>query len=236
MTRHFAEQSENGPVCVCKDLGLIDAGTIEKRMNTWRDLILNRHLPELILFMTHPVCVTIGLRHHGRPDPPGLLVPLWELKARKIPYIENTRGGGITFHWPGQLICYPMLKLEGPNRNIPEYMSLLEKTCKKTLRDFHIMAEPRRDTPSHIGLWINNKKIVSMGVRISGWITMFGFAINLGDPDSMAGLVDPCGIKGAELTTFQETIGEAPDRELVIKSVVKNFSTVFNRSIRSWID
>jgi lipoate-protein ligase B len=214
-------------------LGLIGVDAAEKRMNLWRELIGRKILPELLLIMSHPPSVTVGVKHGKQERPPGLRTDIPTLENLGIRYVRSIRGGGVTFHWPGQIICYPMIRLSGKERNAPRHMEKLEYVCEKTLSDFNIFAKPRRDTPAHIGLWIGNKKIVSMGVRISGWITMFGFAINLGAFDPRSHLVAPCGIGDAQIITMEDQLGRSMKRALVEERLLANFSEVFNRAITS---
>lgn len=187
--------------------------------------------PETLLFMAHPRCISIGLKDKNEAQPKGLLKTIAEFEAMGIPVIKSVRGGGVTYHWPGQLVCYPLIRLEGAQRSIPKYMENLEAISKKTLAVFGVEAIPRRDTPAHIGLWVGDKKIVSMGVRIRNWVTMFGFAINLGALDPMARHIEPCGVPGAKFTTIEQVIGQHVSRKQVKNEIIKNFSVIFNRAV-----
>ena len=135
-------------------------------------------LSDMLFLLAHPETVSLGLK--DRLDDPieDLLVPRSRLQAEGIALTRSIRGGGITYHWPGQVVCYPVLALHRSERNVPQFMHKLEQVAIDTLRDFGIEAGRRRDTAAHIGLWHDSRKIVSMGIRISGWITSFGFAIN----------------------------------------------------------
>ena len=159
--------------------------------------------------------------------PIDLLVSRAQLDKEGILFARSVRGGGITYHWPGQVICYPVLTLPPGERDVPAYMSKLEEIGLKTLREFGIRAARRRDAASYVGLWIGDKKLISMGVRITNWITSFGFALNLEGDHSPSCYIRPCGIDGVCFTTMEEVLGEAPPRSQVIDCLKKNFSLVF---------
>ncbi len=194
------------------------------------DMIRAGEIPGCLFFLAHPETVALGLKDRHVEHPKDLLVTPERLKEEGIELVRSVRGGGITYHWPGQVVCYPVMALTGSQRNIPGYMHKLEEISIRTLAGFGITAERRRDTPAHTGLWAGGRKIVSMGVRVSAWITSFGFAVNLAGDFSRSSYVRPCGIEGAKLTTMEELLGEAPSRSAVIESVQENCASIFEKT------
>jgi lipoate-protein ligase B len=217
--------------CVFTDLGMIDVLTAEGFMTRAVELRLRSEIPDILLFLSHPPTVAVGIKDRCVEMPIDLLVSRVQLDKEGILFTRSIRGGGITYHWPGQVICYPVLTLPPGERDIPVYMSKLEEIGLKTLREFGIRAERRRDTASYVGLWIGNKKLISMGVRISNWTTSFGFALNLQGDHSPSCYIKPCGIDGVCFTTMEEVLGEAPPRFRVIESLKRNFSSVFEYTL-----
>jgi lipoate-protein ligase B len=195
------------------------------------DMIRAGEIPGCLFFLAHPETVALGLKDRHIEHPKDLLVTPERLKEEGIELVRSVRGGGITYHWPGQVVCYPVIALTGAERNIPGYMHKLEEIAIKALAGFGITAERRRDTPAHVGLWAGGRKIVSMGVRVSAWITSFGFAVNLGGDFTRSSYVRPCGIEGARLTTMEELLGKAPPRSAVIESVQENCASMFTKII-----
>ncbi len=195
------------------------------------ELRLKKEIPDLLFFLSHPPTVAVGIKDRCVEMPIDLLVSRVQLDKEGILFTRSIRGGGITYHWPGQVICYPVLTLPPGERDIPVYMSKLEEIGLKTLREFGIRAERRRDTASYVGLWIGNKKLISMGVRITNWTTSFGFALNLQGDHSPSCYIKPCGIDGVCFTTMEEVLGEAPPRFRVIESLKRNFSSVFDYTL-----
>ncbi len=216
-----------GRACFVKDLGAIDVPTAESFMTRAVDLRRKNEIPDLLLFLSHPPTVALGLKDRCVEMPVDLLVSRAQLDREGILFTRSVRGGGITYHWPGQVVCYPIIALRPGERDAPAYMAKLEETGLRTLQDFGIHAVRRRDAASYVGLWIGDKKLVSMGVRITNWITSFGFALNLEGDQSRSSYVRPCGIDGVCLTTVEEVLGQAPPRFQVIDSLKKNFASVF---------
>ena len=197
------------------------------------ELRLKNEIPDLLLFLSHPPTVALGLKDRCVEMPVDLLVSRAQLDREGILFTRSVRGGGITYHWPGQVVCYPVLALEPGERDAPVYMAKLEEIGLKTLQEFGIRAARRRDAASYVGLWIGDKKLVSMGVRITHWITSFGFALNLEGDHSRSCYIRPCGIDGVCLTTMEEVLGQAPPRFQVIESLKKNFASVFECGLQT---
>lgn len=220
-------------ICVFTDLGAIDVPAVESLMTRAVELRLKKEIPDLLLFLSHPPTVALGLKDRCVEMPVDLLVSRAQLDREGILFARSVRGGGITYHWPGQVVCYPVIALEPGERDAPAYMAKLEEIGLRTLQEFGIRAERRRDTASYVGLWIGDKKLVSMGVRITHWITSFGFALNLEGDHSRSCYIRPCGIDGVCLTTMEEVLGEAPPRFQVIDSLKKNFASAFEFGLQT---
>ena len=218
--------------CLVTDLGIVEVSAAERFMTRAVELRLKGEITDLLLFLAHPPTVALGLKDRCQ-EPVDLLVPRAQLDKEGIILTRSIRGGGITYHWPGQIVCYPVLALGPVERNAPAYMSRLEEVGIRTLEDFGVRANRRRDAASYVGLWIGDKKLMSMGVRISNWITSFGFALNLDGDHSRSCYIRPCGIDGACLSTMEEILGEAPPRFRVIEALKQNFATIFERKLQT---
>ncbi len=166
--------------------------------------------PELgrIILTEHDPVITVT----RRPDAQNhVLFPEAVLATRGIEVCETDRGGDVTYHGPGQLVCYPIIDLNRAGLRIHEYMRALEDAVIGALARFGI--ESRRD-PEATGVWVPrgsgpDAKICAMGVRVRRWVSMHGLAINV-DPDmSHFGLIVPCGLAGRPVTSMKEIAGEA---------------------------
>ena len=214
--------------CQVIDLGEIDllkADSIITRLTEDRQ---RDAVTDMLLFLSYKPCLAVGVR---QMNPQDLLKPLDFFTRQNIPLYKTVRGGGLTYHWPGQLVCYPILKLREDEKNIPKYMSILEQIGLDALAQFGLSASRKRDKTAQIGLWINNDKIASMGIRISRWVTSYGFALNLGGDPSPSFFIRPCGLEDVNLVTIEQKIGTAPERESV-KSIIKSlFERYLNRHL-----
>lgn len=188
-------------------------------------------IPDLLLFLAHPRTVSLGLKNKTDGQPEDLLVPVSRLKREHIDLARSERGGGITYHWPGQIMMYPIMELRPHERDIPGFMARLEQVIIESLRVFRVETLASRETPAHVGLWYLGRKVVSMGIRVDHWVTSFGAALNLEGDHHPSRYVRPCGIPGASLVTLREILGEAPPRQWVIQAMKKRFGMAFKRHI-----
>ncbi|HYL59143.1 MAG TPA: lipoyl(octanoyl) transferase LipB, partial [Candidatus Acidoferrales bacterium] len=120
-----------------------------------------------------------------------------------VPTYRVSRGGQVTYHGPGQLVGYPILKLEGRARDVSKYLRALEQALIDVLREFRIDAT-RRDGMT--GVWVGARKIASIGVGIRRWTTYHGFAINVTTDLSYFDAIVPCGIEGCVMTSVAEWV------------------------------
>ena len=148
------------------------------------------------------------------------------LAHRGVTLVETDRGGDVTYHGPGQLVGYPVLMLESERRDIRRYVRDIEEVLIRTLAEFSIDA--RRDTV-HRGVWIEQRKIASVGIRISRWVTSHGFALNVNTDLSYFSLIVPCGIEGCQMTSMATELDSHVDMQAVKDTVVRAFSDVFDR-------
>jgi lipoate-protein ligase B len=227
-----SRQSENK--LYISNIGLINVSQADTLMTEAAHLRSQNKIRDLILILSHPETITLGLKGSRQEVPKDLLVSKTVLKSQGIALLKCIRGGGITYHWPGQIVCYPIIALPPENRNISTYMYNLEEVGILTLKHFNIHVKRRRDSASHVGLWLGSEKILSMGIRVSNWVTSFGFALNVQGDIGPASYIRPCGIEGAKLTTMQKILGYVPDAELIIRELCNKFGEVFERQIDSW--
>ena len=146
-----------------------------------------------------------------------------EIIDKSIKVLNTNRGGKITYHGPGQLICYFVIDLKKSKKDIRRFISIIEKSIVQTLKDYEINSFPDKD---NIGIWYNNnskiEKIAAIGVRVSKWIAYHGFSINIdNDLDKYKAIV-PCGIKDKGVTNLKK-----------IKN--QNYEGIENRLIENFI-
>ena len=177
----------------------------------------NEYYPDRLIMVEHPDVYTFGRKSKGE-------IP-WNLKNA----FAIERGGEATFHNPGQLVCYPLLTLKEKEKDAHLHLRRLEETIILVLKDFDISGERRQNAT---GVWIvgQQKKIASIGVAISSWITFHGSALNVSNDLAGFSKIDPCGFSATVMTSIKEQLGaNCPSMEKVKTSFLSHFSKQFNR-------
>lgn len=186
--------------------------------------------PNYLLFCEHPNVFTLG--KSGTFD--NLLLDQDGLEKQNATFYKINRGGDITFHGPGQIVGYPILDLDNFFTDVHKYLRFLEEAIILTLNDFDIVAERYSGLT---GVWIDSenpskaRKIAAMGVRMSRWITMHGFALNVNTDLSYFENIIPCGIKDKQVTSIEKELKEKIDVENVKKILKMHLSNLFEMEL-----
>jgi lipoate-protein ligase B len=196
--------------------------SIQQRVISSRDT--NEASPFHLLFVEHdPPVITVSRRGAAKEH---LLATEKELEAKGIQLCETDRGGDITYHGQGQLVGYLICDLNALSLRLHSYMRFLEDTIINSLRHFGI--EGQRDACA-TGVWVGDEKICAMGVRISRWVSMHGFALNVVPNMEHFKLIVPCGLSGRRVTSMQQLLGkDCPSMEEVQKIVGAEFLAAIN--------
>jgi lipoyl(octanoyl) transferase len=159
--------------------------------------------PDTVIFLEHPPVVTLG----RRTDDDELHVPA----GAGVEIVETDRGGKSTFHGPGQLVCYPILDLNRHGRDVRKYCRDLEESIVQTLAAFALEGN-RIDGLTGVWLTPPPRKIASIGVHISRWVTTHGYALNVDlDPAPFTDWITACGLEDAAFTTMARELGRPLD-------------------------
>jgi len=172
---------------------------LEKQHHLHEDRLLGK-IPDTILIVEHYPVITLGARQSANK----LLVGEEELAKNNIDVVETRRGGGTTAHNPGQIVFYPILNLQQFGLGINEYIRELEAIGIELLEYMDIQAQRKKGFP---GLWVADRKIASIGVRVSKQITYHGMAINIRNDLSIFDLFVPCGLAGVKMTSVLKETG-----------------------------
>jgi lipoyl(octanoyl) transferase len=176
-------------------------------------------IPDTVLFLEHPPVVTLG----RRTDEGELHVP----EGAEVEIVETDRGGKSTFHGPGQLVCYPILDLNRHGRDVKRYCRDLEEAVIRTLAAVDI---PGERIEGLTGVWLKNppRKIASIGVHISRWVTTHGYALNVDlDPAPFTQWITACGLEDAAFTTVARELGRPIGVADIRPAAVQAFADVF---------
>jgi len=174
---------------------------------------------DTVLFLEHTPVITLG----RRADASHVLVGLDALRARGWDCVETDRGGDVTLHAPGQLVGYPIIDLAPDRCDVRRYVRDLAETMRRVAEGYGVSAG---EAPGLVGVWVDRScpsrfpgadaatdlaKIGAIGVRITRWVTMHGFALNLTLEGDVFQVIVPCGITGRGVTSLRELTGLAPD-------------------------
>ncbi len=179
---------------------------------------------DVLLLLEHPPTITMG----RSADLNHLLIGEDDLRSRGIGLHSIDRGGDVTFHGPGQLVGYPILRLQGKERDVRAYMRKLEESLIHLLSVYGI--ESFREN-RFTGVWTRQGKIGAMGVHISRWITRHGFALNVNTNLSFYDLIVPCGIVGRSVTSMKRLLAREIDLRDAAMKYIGEFGKIFNRTM-----
>ena len=203
------------------DCGLADYREVLQQQYKLRDKRRNSKIPDTILITEHPSIITLGARQSINK----ILTKRIELEQKGIDVIEIRRGGGATAHNPGQLVFYPILCLQELGLGISEYIRKLEEIGIELLEQVGVKAQRQKGFP---GVWVNGRKIASVGVRVSKSVTYHGMGININNDLSIFENIIPCGLDEVEITSVLKERGKrhsmAEVKEKLSKLLIKHFS------------
>ena len=203
------------PECRIYRLGILEYGHAWRLQVALAQAVHRGEQPNSLLLVEHPHVYTRG---RLSPSEQVLLTPQ-ELADRGIDVYETDRGGLVTYHGPGQLVAYPVVKLRewgGPLK----YVRSLEQIIIGTLADFDIAAGL---VPGLTGVWVDDSKIAAIGVKVSRGVAYHGFAINVNTDLSYFDHIVPCGITDRGVTSMAQLLGQAVDLVMVDYSVAYRF-------------
>ena len=191
-----------------------------------RNKRIKKITPNYLLFVEHDHVYTLG--NSGNSE--NLLFNENILKQKGIEFYKTNRGGDITYHGPGQLVCYPIIDMENFYTDIHRYLRDLEETIINTLNVLGINAS---GNSNETGVWIdvgklNERKICAMGIKVSRWVTMHGLALNVNTNLSFFEGIIPCGIINKGVTSISNELNKEVKIDLVQKIFTEKFLDQFN--------
>jgi len=176
---------------------------------------------DTLILTEHPHTYTIG-KAGGEEH---LIADERVLKQNGITVYRIDRGGDITYHGPGQIVGYPILDLHNYYLDVHRFLRDLEEVIIQTLAKYDIVADRVNGLT---GVWVSGGKIAAIGVKVSRWVTMHGFAFNVNTDLSYFGNIVPCGISDKPVTSMARLLGTKVDYEAVKDMVARKFEDVFD--------
>ncbi|HYB45193.1 MAG TPA: lipoyl(octanoyl) transferase LipB [Nitrososphaerales archaeon] len=192
---------------------LIDLGTVEygAAWQLQKDLVARRaadQTPNTLLLLEHPNVITLGRK--TTPE---------NFKPQKVPVFKVERGGDATYHGPGQLVGYPIVKLQ--DHDVRRHVRTMEESLIAAVGTFGVRGERKE---GHPGVWVQGRKLASIGVAVTDWVTFHGFALNVNTDMSYFELIRPCGLDPSSMTSMQMITGKAVNMDEVKRKVVREYS------------
>ncbi len=177
-----------------------------------------------LILLEHGPVITLG---RGADEEHILRSREW-LSSHGVGLYSTGRGGDVTYHGPGQLVGYPIINIKEREPDLHAYMRSLEEVLIRTLLSFGLQANRQ----THLtGVWVENRKIAAIGIRVQKWVTSHGFALNVDPALDEFNMIVPCGLHGKEVTSMARELGSAPDMDLVKKCLCQEFADVFRMDI-----
>ena len=176
--------------------------------------INQKKVTELIWILEHPSVYTAGISYNEN-----------EILDKSINVVKTNRGGKVTYHGPGQTICYFVIDLNKRKKDIRKFTAIIENTIIQTLKEYQINSFNDRD---NIGIWVNHenkiKKIAAIGIRVRKWIAYHGFAINVNNNLENYNKIIPCGIKDKDVSNLKLIKDQNYDKlsDKIINNFIKN--------------
>jgi lipoyl(octanoyl) transferase len=201
--------------------GLVPYGDAWELQRALAGAVSQGAMPETIVFLEHPPVVTLG-RRTGEGE---VHVPA----GAEVDVVETDRGGKSTYHAPGQLVCYPILDLHLHGEDVKKYVRDLEEALLRTIAPFGIDGM-RLEGDNMSGIWLAPppRKIASIGIHISKWITTHGYALNVDlDPAPFSEWITACGLEDAAFTTVARETGRAVAVDEVLPYARQAIADVF---------
>lgn len=207
---------------------IVRCGTVpyEEAREAQRRLAAERQsgaIPDLLLLLEHPPVYTRGRRSTAAELPMGVE---W-YEAQGIEVRDTDRGGRVTYHGPGQLVAYPIVSLRPYGDDVHAYVRNLERTMIESLAAHGVQAEL---SEGETGVWVDERKIGSIGVHVSKGVTTHGLAVNVSNDLQPFEWIVPCGIEGCRVTSLSRELGGEQDLATFASTLATKFGEAFGRT------
>ena len=203
---------------IVKRAGRIDYGKSLDLQKEIEHAVQTGQQADTLLLLEHPHTLTIGRRGDGS----GVLLSKEGVEARGIEIFETNRGGKVTYHGPGQIVGYPIIKLSPDREDVHRYVRDLEEVLVRTMLHFDIEAFRIHGLT---GVHTTQGKVAAIGVHIARWVTTHGFALNVNTDLSFYDLIVPC--EGEPVTSMKRVLGRKFDMSVVEDCIIGHFADVF---------
>lgn len=210
----------NNKILTYCDLGFIDykeAWDLQQVIHSKR---VSGEVDDILFLLEHPNTYTLGKTAHKE----NLISSEDYLKQNQISVYDIDRGGDITYHGPGQVVGYPIIDLNNWFKDTHRYLRALEEVIIKTCSEYGLNSDRN---PKHTGVWVGDRKIAAIGIKVSRWVTMHGFAFNINTDLKLFNGIIPCGIQDKSVTSLKKELNREISIQEVKQKMLKNFTELF---------
>ena len=178
-----------------------------------RNKVLKNNTDNYLILVEHDHVYTLGKNANSN----NILKSTCEI-------IQTQRGGDVTYHGPGQLVAYPIINLKKKKIGVKNYISMIEKLISNILIDYNLEPQILKE---ETGVWVQDKKIASIGIHVTRGVTMHGLAINVNTDLSYFNNIISCGIQGVKMTSLDKELGKKIRMNDIKKSLITHFNQIF---------
>ena len=203
------------------DLGLIDYKDAWDLQKSVHQLRVENKIDDVLFLLEHPHTYTLG----KTADKENLVGDKKYLDENKISVYDIDRGGDITYHGPGQIVGYPIISLTNWKQDTHKYLRSIEEVIINVLKEYDLYGT-RVD--KFTGVWLEDRKICAIGIKVSRWITMHGFAFNVNTDLKLFSGIIPCGINDKDVTSLNRELNKEIVLTEVKEKIIHHFSTEFS--------
>lgn len=184
------------------------------------ELRTKNEINDVLFLLEHPHTYTLG----KVADKNNLVYTKRELEEKEITVFDIDRGGDITYHGPGQIVGYPIIDLKNWKQDTHLYLRNLEEVLIRVCADYGLQTGRKE---KYTGVWVEERKICAIGIKVSRWITMHGFAFNVNTNLNLFNGIIPCGINDKEVTSLKKELNREVDLGEVKDNIIKHFKDIF---------
>ena len=209
------------PEALVIDLGTRDYQEVWSLQKRLVELRADDQIPDVLLYVEHPHVITLGRKSDASKD--------FVVRGR-VPVYEIERGGEATYHGPGQLVGYPIFKLQEHERDLHKFLRHQEEALIRAIAPYGLAGDRN---PGYTGVWCGDKKLASIGVAVRRWVTYHGFGLNVSTDLSYFGLINPCGLTSDVMSSVEALAGRPVPMPEIKAAIREQFATIFARSFAS---
>lgn len=197
-----------------KDLGICNYNIALSKQEITREKLIKKSGKDTLILLEHNHIYTLG-KNANRDN----------ILDNNCEIIQTDRGGDVTYHGPGQLVGYPIIDLKRIGLGIKSYVNHLESLLIAVLNEYNIDAHIKKGKP---GVWVNNRKIGSIGIRVSHGVTTHGFSLNVNTDMNYFSKIISCGIDDILMTSMEKELGREFFIDDIKQSIILHFNRLFN--------